>query len=140
MVKQIFINLPVKDLKKTVVFFKELGFEFNPQFTDENAACMMISKDIFSMLIVEKMFKSFTKKKISDAKKSTEAIIGLAVNSKKEVDGMVDKAIRAGGNEPRKSLDHGWMYSRSFEDLDRHIWEIFYMDEKKMPKEMKDKK
>lgn len=140
MVKQIFLNLPVKDLNKTIEFFTKLGFKFNPQFTDENATCMIIGENIFAMLLVEKFFKTFTKKEISDSKKYTEAILALATDSRKKVDDMVKKAIDAGGKEPRESQDHGWMYGRSFEDIDGHLWEIFYMDESKMPKEMKNKK
>ncbi|MBI2659713.1 VOC family protein [Candidatus Woesearchaeota archaeon] len=140
MVKQIFVNLPVKDLNKTIEFFTRLGFRFNPQFTDENATCMIISKDIFAMLLVEKFFKTFTPKEIADAKNSTEVLLALSVGSRKEVDEMVNKALKAGGKEPRASQDHGWMYGRSFEDINGHIWEVFHMDESKMPEEMKNKK
>lgn len=140
MVKQIFINLPVKDLDKTIDFFTKLGFKFNPQFTDENATCMIIGENIFAMLLVEKFFKSFTPKEICDAKNSTEVLLALAVGSRGEVDEMVSNAIEAGGNEPRASQDHGWMYGRSFEDINGHIWEVFHMDESKMPEEMKKKK
>lgn len=139
MVKQIFVNLAVKDLKKSIEFFSKLGFKFNPQFTDENATCMIISDNIFAMLLVEKFFKTFTKKEVSDAKRSTEVLVALAVESKEKVDEMVSKAISAGGKEPREPQDHGWMYGRAFEDLDGHIWEVFYMDESQMPEEMKNK-
>lgn len=134
MVKQIFVNLPVKDLNKTVQFFTKLGFSFNPRFTDENATCMIIGDNIFAMLLVEKFFKTFTKKNIVNAKKATEVINALQVESRKAVDDMVSKGVKAGGKEPRKAQDHGWMYNRALEDLDSHIWEIFYMDEKAMPK------
>ena len=134
MAKQIFVNLPVKDLDKTMAFFKKLGFTFNPTFTDKNAACMIIGEDMYAMLILEKFFKTFIKKEISNAKKSTEVLIALSLNSKKEVDHMMSRAIKAGGNESRKPQDLGWMYSRSFEDLDGHIWEPFNMDESKRPK------
>ena len=140
MAKQIFVNLPVKDLNKTIEFFTKLGFKFNPQFTDENATCMIIGENIFAMLLVEKFFKSFIKKEICDAKKSTEVLLALHVDSRKEVDEMMTKAIKAGGKEPREPQDHGWMYGRSFEDINDHIWEVFYMDMVKMPKEMKKKK
>ena len=134
MVKSIFVNLPVKDLKKSVEFFTKLGFAFNPKFTDGNAACMIMGKNIFSMLIVHKFFKTFIKKEISNAKKTTEVLLALQVNSKKEVDEMIAKAIKAGGKDTEKTQDYGWMYGRDFEDLEGHIWEAFYMDEKAMPK------
>ena len=140
MPRQIFVNLPVKDLNKTIEFFAKLGFKFNPQFTDENATCMIIGENIFAMLLVEKFFKSFIKKEICDAKKSTEVLLALAVESRREVDEMITKAIKAGGAEPRQAQDHGWMYGRSFEDINDHIWEVFHMDMGKMPEEMKKKK
>ena len=121
MVKQIFVNLPVKDLNKTIEFFTKLGFKFNPQFTDENATCMIIGENIFAMLLVEKFFKTFTPKNIADAKKSTEVLLALSVGSRNEVDDMINKAVKAGGKEPRKAQDHGWMYGRSIEDINGHI-------------------
>ena len=140
MVKQIFVNLPVKDLDKAIDFFAKLGFKFDSKFTDKNAACMIMGENIFAMLLVEKFFRTFTKKEICDAKESTEVLLGLSVGSREEVDEMMGKIISAGGNETRPPWDHGWMYGRSFEDLDGHIWEVFFMDESKMPKEMKGKK
>jgi uncharacterized protein len=135
MITNIFVNLPVKDLNKTVEFFTKLGFTFNPQFTDENATCMIVGKDIFVMLLVEKFFKTFTKKEISDTTKNTEAIVALSAQSRKEVDQMMEKVLGAGGREARDPQDHGWMYGRSFEDINGHLWEIFYMDESAMKKE-----
>jgi uncharacterized protein len=126
---KIFVNLPVKDLNKSVAFFTKLGFNSNPQFTDENATCMIVGEDIFIMLLVEKFFKSFTKKEVCDTSKNTEAIVALSVESREKVDQMMDKAIEAGGGEPREKLDHGWMYGRSFEDVDGHLWEVFFMEE-----------
>ena len=128
--KQIFVNLPVKDLGKTIDFFKKLGFEFNPQFTDENATCMVVNDNIFVMLLVEKFFKTFTQKEICDTTKNTEVIIALSTQSREKVDQMLQNVIKAGGKESRKPQDHGWMYGRSFEDLNGHLWEIIYMDEK----------
>ena len=130
MAKQIFVNLPVKDLGKTIEFFKKLGFEFNPQFTDENATCMVVNDNILVMLLVEKFFKTFTQKEICDTTKNTEVIIALSTESREKVDQMLDNVIKAGGKESRKPQDHGWMYGRSFEDLNGHLWEIIYMDEK----------
>ena len=135
MITKLFVNLPVKDLNKTVEFFTKLGFTFNPQFTDENATCMIVGKDIFVMLLVEKFFKTFTKKEISDTTKNTEAIVALSAQSREEVDQMMEKVLGAGGREARDPQDHGWMYGRSFEDINGHLWEIFYMDESAMKKE-----
>jgi len=135
MITKLFVNLPVKDLNKTVEFFTKLGFTFNPQFTDENATCMIVGNDIFVMLLVEKFFKTFTKKEISDVSKNTEVIVALSTQSREEVDQMMEKVIGAGGKESRDPQDHGWMYGRSFEDIDGHLWEIFYMDETAIKKE-----
>lgn len=129
MVKQIFVNLPVKDLQKTMGFFKKLGFEFNPDYTDENAACLVIGENIYAMLLLEKFFKGFIKKDLADANKSTEVLLALLLESREKVDEMINLAIEAGGKETREAEDHGWMYGRSFEDLDGHIWEPFYADE-----------
>lgn len=126
---KIFVNLPVKDLNRAVEFFTKLGFKFNPQFTDKNATCMIISEDIFVMLLVEEFFKTFTKKEICNTSKNIEAIIALSAESRENVDEMINKAIEAGGIEPRKPQDHGWMYDRAFEDIDGHLWEITYMNE-----------
>lgn len=127
---QIFVNLPVKDLSRTVEFFKKLGFAFNPQFTDENATCMIINDNIFVMLLVEKFFKTFTKKEICDTAKDTEVIIALSTESREKVDEMMQHVFEAGGKESREPQDHGWMYGRSFQDINGHLWEIIYMDEK----------
>jgi len=127
---QIFVNLPVKDLSRTVEFFKKLGFAFNAQFTDENATCMIINDNIFVMLLVEKFFKSFTKKEICDTTKHTEVIIALSTDSREKVDEMMQSVFQAGGKESREPQDHGWMYGRSFQDINGHLWEIIYMDEK----------
>lgn len=128
MATKIFVNLPVKDLDKTVEFFTKLGFKFNPRFTDENATCMIVGDDIFIMLLVEKFFKSFTKKEIVDATKGTEAIIALSAESKENVDEMIRKALEAGGSAPDKPQDQGWMYGHGFQDLDGHLWEVLWMD------------
>ena len=141
MAKQIFVNLPVKDLNKTIKFFTKLGFAFNPQFTDQNAACMIIGENIFAMLIAEKFFNEFIPNKgISDAKKNAEVLVALAVESRAKVDEMIKKVIAAGGKEYRKEQDYGWMYVRAFEDTNGHIWEIFYMNKSQMPEEMKKRK
>jgi hypothetical protein len=125
---QIFVNLPVKDLNKSIEFFTWLGFTFNPQFTDENATCMIVGEEIFVMLLVEKFFKTFTPKEVCDARESTEAIITLSAESRAKVDQMVDKALQVGGKPSSEPQDHGWMYGRGFQDLDGHLWEVMYMD------------
>jgi uncharacterized protein len=128
MATKIFVNLPVKDLDKTKTFFSALGYTFNPQFTNENAACMIISEDIYAMLLIEPFFKGFIDKDIVDATKSTEVLIALSTDSRAEVDDLVNKAVAAGGTEPRPAMDHGFMYQRSYNDLDGHIWEVFWMN------------
>jgi uncharacterized protein len=137
MITKIFVSLPVKDLNKTVEFFTKLGFTFNPQFTDENATCMIVGENIFVMLLVEKYFKTFTEKEISDTTKNTAAIVALSAQSREEVDQMMIRVVEAGGKEsraPREQEDYGWMYGRYFEDLNGHLWHIFYMDEGAMKK------
>ena len=133
MIHQIYVNLPVKDLNKSVEFFTKLGFTFNPQFTDENATCMVIGENIFAMLLVEKFFRTFTKKEISDTSKGTEVILALAADTRKRVDDIVRKAIDAGGSAPNDKQDHGWMYAHGFQDLDGHLWEVLYMDNSAIP-------
>ena len=140
MAKQIYLNLPVKDLNKSIEFFSKLGFSFNPKFTDANATCMNVGENIYVMLLVEKFFQTFTKKEIANAHKTVESIIGITAESKNDVDKMLKKALSIGAKPANKPYDHGWMYGASFEDLDGHIWEIFFMDESKMPEEMKTKK
>lgn len=124
----IFVNLPVKDLNRSKEFFGALGFTFNPQFTDENAACMIIGEKIFSMLITEKYFSTFTPKAIADAKKTSEVLIALSCSSREEVVEMVRKAVAAGGTTYNEAKDHGFMLQHGFEDPDGHIWEVVYMD------------
>jgi len=128
MATKIFVNLPVRDLCKSIAFFKALGYKFNPQFTDETATCMVISEDIYTMLLTHKKFKEFTSREICDATKSTEAIVCLSCESRKHVDELVGKAVAAGGRTNSKPKDHGFMYQHGFEDLDGHIWELIYMD------------
>lgn len=125
---KIFVNLPVKDLKRSVEFFTKLGYTFNPQFTDENATCMIVGEDIFVMLLIEKYFKTFTPKAIADAKRSTEALVAVSVKSREEVDRIVNTALAAGAGRHSEPKDHGFMYQWGLEDLDGHIWEYFWMD------------
>ena len=139
MATKIFVNLPVKDLKKSMDFFSHLGFGFNPQFTDDKAACLIINEgSIYAMLITEPFFKTFTKKAISDAKNATEVLIALDADSREKVDDLVKKALEAGGAVYMEPQDQGWMYGHSFADPDGHQWELLYMDESAMPKEYQD--
>ncbi|MFV8347933.1 VOC family protein [Flavobacterium sp. ZB4P13] len=134
MASKIFVNLAVKDLKKSIEFFTKLGFTFNPQFTDEYATCMIIGENIFAMLVTEQRFKDFTKKEICNAHKNTEVLLAMDADSREKVDEMVKTAVDAGGSIYMEPQDHGWMYGHSFADLDGHQWEIFYMDESAIPK------
>jgi predicted lactoylglutathione lyase len=128
MTTKMFVNLPVKDLGKSVKFFTALGFKFNPQFTDENATCMIVSEENFVMLLVENYFKTFTPKPVSDARKSTEVLICLSADSRQDIDEMVGKAVAAGATTPRPAQDLGFMYQHGFEDLDGHLWELAFMN------------
>ena len=126
--RKIFVNLPVRDLKRSVDFFTKLGFTFNPQFTDENATCMIISEEAYVMLLVEPYFKTFTSKEISDASARTEAIVALSAESRAEVDELAKTALASGGSRAKDPVDHGFMYTCSFYDPDGHHWEVMYMD------------
>lgn len=127
--KMTFINLPVKDLKKSMGFFELIGFSFNMQFTDENAACMVINDQTFSMLLTEKYFKNFTNKEIVDATRQTESLVSLAAENREQVDAIVEKAINVGGKLVSEPRDYGFMYQIGFQDLDGHIWEVFHMEQ-----------
>jgi len=128
MAQKIFVNLPVRNLKKSVDFFAKLGFTFNAQFTDETAACMIISEDTYVMLLTENKFKTFTPKQICDATKSTEVLVCLSTASRNEVNEMVRQAVAAGGTTYKEPQDHGFMYGHGFQDLDGHIWELAFME------------
>lgn len=124
-----FINLPVKDLRKSMDFFSEIGFAFNLQFTDDNATCMIINEHTYAMLLVEPFFQSFTTKPLADATQGTEVIVALAADSREQVDELADKALAAGGSPSNEPQDLGFMYTRSFQDINGHLWEVFYMAE-----------
>jgi len=128
MTTKIFVNLPVKDLKRSMEFFTELGYQFNAQFTDETAACMIVSEDIYIMLLTHPKFKEFTPKAICDATKSTEVLVCLSCESREKVDNLVRKAVAAGGTTYAEPKDYGFMYQHGFQDLDGHIWELIYME------------
>jgi len=125
---KIFVNLPVKNLQKSMDFFAKLGFTFNPQFTDETAACMVVSEDIFVMLLTEPKFKTFTPKEICDATESTEVLTALSCETREKVDDLVRRAIAAGGTTNSEPKDYGFMYQHGFQDRDGHIWELLYME------------
>ena len=134
MATKIFVNLPVQNLTHSMDFFKGLGYNFNQQFTDASAACMVISEDIYVMLLTHPKFQEFTPKKVVDAKQSTEVLVCLSADSREAVDKHMEKALKAGAREPRGPQDYGFMYGRSFEDLDGHIWEVMWMDESTIKK------
>lgn len=133
MATQIFVNLPVKDLEKSKAFFSALGFSFNEQFTDEKAACLIIGENIYAMLLVEEFFKSFIKKDIADSSKFAEVINAFSVDTKEQVNELADKALAAGAIQYSEPQDYGWMYSRAFQDLDGHLWEVMYSDLSAIP-------
>lgn len=126
--KNIFVNLPVKDLKASVKFFTKLGYSFNPQFTDDNATCMIIGENIYAMLLVEPFFTSFIPNPVSDTSKASEVIIALTCDSAEEVNELTSRAIAAGAIQHKEPSDIGFMYSSMFQDLDGHFWEPFWMD------------
>jgi uncharacterized protein len=130
---KIFINLPVKDLKKSMDFYSKIGFENNPQFTDNTAACMVYSEEIYVMLLTHNKFQEFTNKPIANTSKTISVILSLSAESNDKVNDTVQKAVKAGGKELGEPKDYGFMQQRSFEDLDGHHWEVFYMDMSKVP-------
>lgn len=135
MATKIFINLPVADLQKAKSFYTTIGFTNNPQFTDETAACMVLTEEIYVMLLTHSKFNQFTTKEIGNTKQTASVINCLSVDSIEEVNVMVDKALKAGGKEPYEAKDYGFMQQRSFEDLDGHLWEVLYMDMAKFPQQ-----
>ena len=128
MATQIFVNLPVKNLKNSVAFFAQLGYTFDPQFTDENATCMIVGENIFVMLLVESFFKTFTAKELCDATRSTEVIVCVSADSRAKVNELVAEAVAAGGTTPNESRDYGFMVQHGFQDLEGHLWELVYME------------
>ncbi|MFC0779427.1 VOC family protein [Flavobacterium sp. HJSW_4] len=133
---KIFLNLAVKDLNRAVKFFNELGFSTNPKFTNEQGACIVISDDIFVMLLVEEFYQTFTKKQICDSTTTSEVLISLSMESREKVDEIIEKAVKVGGTDYQEAKDYGWMYQRTFLDLDGHHWEVFFMDESQIPSNM----
>jgi len=137
MARQIFVNLPVKSLARSMKFWGAIGFRFDKRFADENAVCLVLGKNLYSMLLVEKFFKSFNTRGICNTKKGLEAITALQMGSKSEVIRLTKKALLAGAKEARKPYDYGWMYGTSFYDPDGHNWEFFFMDMKGFMKAQK---
>jgi predicted lactoylglutathione lyase len=133
---KIFLNLAVKDLKRAISFFNELGFSTNPKFTNDKGACIVISEDINVMILVKDFYQTFTKKQICDSATTSEVLISLSMESREQVDLMIEKAIKAGGADYMQSQDYGWMYQRTFLDVDGHHWEVFFMDESQIPENM----
>jgi uncharacterized protein len=131
--RKIFVNLAVENLDRSVDFFKQLGFDFDPRFTDESATCMVVSDDAFVMLLVRDRFKDFTKKELADPAAETEAIMALSADSREEVDALTEKALAAGGSPASDPIEMDFMYSRSFQDPDGHIWELVWMDTSAVP-------
>jgi predicted lactoylglutathione lyase len=127
--RMIFVNLPVKDLDASMGFFTALGFAFNPEYSDNDAACMVVDENIFVMLLVEKRFKDFINDEIADATTTTETITCLSADSKQEIDETIAKAIAAGGKPWQPVMEEGPMYGGSFQDLDGHVWELLYVDQ-----------
>lgn len=128
MSRKMFVNLPVAGLDRSMAFFKALGFTFNPQFSDDTAACMVIGEENYAMLLTHAKFRGFTKRPLPDTRQTTGVLVALALESKAAVDAMTDAALAAGGAEPVPAQDHGFMYQRTFDDLDGHRWEPFWMD------------
>ncbi len=129
MAKLIFVNLPVTDLARSTAFYEAVGATKNEQFSDHTAACMVFSDTIHAMLLTHDKFRQFTPKAIADARTTSEVLICVSADSRDEVDGLVRKAIAAGGKgDPTPTQDYGFMYGRSFEDPDGHIWEVMWMD------------
>jgi predicted lactoylglutathione lyase len=130
MATSIFVNLPVQSLSRSIEFFKQLGYSFNAQFTNESGACMVISENIYVMLLAKDFFKTFVNSDIADTSRTVGAIVALSADSRAAVDTLADKALAAGAKKTKDPMDHGFMYGRSFQDLDGHHWEVFWMDPK----------
>jgi predicted lactoylglutathione lyase len=131
--RMIFVNLPVADLERAKAFWKALGFDHNPQFSDETAACIVISEQIYFMVMTHEKFLGFTNKKVSDSRTTQEALISLSAGSRAEVDALADTALKSDGSAAKPDMDLGFMYQRSFQDPDGHHFEVGYMDMSQMP-------
>lgn len=125
--QQIFVNLPIENMARSQAFFNALGYRFNPEFTNDQGACLVVGDNLFVMLLVKDFYQTFTAKAIADARTTSEVLVCLSCQSRNEVDALVDKATAAGATTPRPAQDLGFMYSRSFDDLDGHTWEFVHM-------------
>ena len=126
--RKIFVNLPVRNLDTSVEFFTNLGFTFDPRFTDESGTCMVVSDEAFVMLLVQDRFRDFTSKALCDSTTHIEAILAVSADSREQVDQLADTALAAGGQPANEPMDHDFMYGRSFHDPDGHLWEVIWMD------------
>lgn len=135
MAKQVFINLAVKDLEKSLAFYTALGFSNNPQFSDETAKCMVWSENIFVMILTHEKFATFATKPIADTKTNLSGLFSLSMDSIEKVNNLITNGLTAGGIEPNEMRDYGFMQQRTIEDFDGHTWEVFYMDISKFPTE-----
>jgi predicted lactoylglutathione lyase len=136
MIRQIFVNLPVRDLQRTRAFWEALGFGFDARFTNEQGACLEIAENIHAMLLVEPFFQGFTRLPVADARQTTEVLTALSCDSRAEVEALVARAVAAGATTPNPPMDHGFMFQHGFADLDGHQWEVFWMDEAAAPAQM----
>ncbi len=132
---QIFLNLPVSDLDKSMAFYAQMGMVNNPQFSDDSAKCMVFSEEIYVMIMTHERFKTFVTKPIADLSGAISSILSLSVESLEKVNEIVDNALKVGGKEPVEAKDHGFMQQRTLEDMDGHLWEVFYMDVSKFPQQ-----
>ena len=137
--REIYVNLAVADLDKSVTFFKTLGFEFNERFSGDKSACIIIGEKSFVMLLTRSSFEDFIPgKDIADASRTAETLVAVSVPSREAVDTMIQNAVAGGGSEYREAADHGWVYYRAFQDLDGHIWEVVTLEERQLPYETQD--
>ena len=133
MARQIFVNLPIRDMARTQSFYRALGFDFDPRFTNDQGACCVIAQDIHVMLLVEPFFRGFTHLPVADARETTQVLIALSCEGRAEVDDLVRRALAAGGSAPNPPRDLGFMYQHGFADPDGHLWEVFHMDPAAVP-------
>ncbi len=125
--KQIFVNLPIESMARSQAFFRALGYDFNPEFSNDQGACLVVGENLFVMLLIKAFYATFTRKTIADARSTSEVLLCFSCDSRDEVDALAHKAVAAGGTMPRPAQDLGFMYSQSFDDLDGHTWEFVHM-------------
>lgn len=135
-IRQIFVNLPIRDMARSRAFFEALGFTFDPRFTNADGACLQIAPDIYAMLLLEPFFQGYTHLPVADARQATEVLVALSCDTRDEVEALVRRAVAAGATTPNPPKDYGFMYQHGFADPDGHLWEVFYMDEHAAPAQM----